>query len=62
MQRADGGVWTYNFDATGGLIKIRDPLGGVQKLLRDKTRVKSRVKRIPNGNVTRSIYDRTVRR
>jgi RHS repeat-associated protein len=58
VQRADGGVWTYNFDATGGLIKIRDPLGGVQKLLRDKTgQITGEVD--PNGNVTRLIYDRT---
>ena len=58
VQRADGGVWTYNFDTTGGLTSIRDPLGGVQKFLRDKDgRVIGEVD--PNGNTSRLIYDST---
>ena len=58
VQRADGGLWTYTFDATGGLTTIRDPLGGLQKFLRaEDGRVVGEVD--PNGDTTRVIYDST---
>lgn len=58
VQRADGGVWTYNFDVNGDLTKIRDPLGGVQQFLFDESgRVTAEVD--PNGNVTQIIYGPT---
>jgi RHS repeat-associated protein len=58
VQRADGGIWTYNFDARGGLTKIRDPLGGVQQFLRDPSGlVIAEVD--PKLNLTRLVYDAT---
>lgn len=58
VQRADGGIWTYNFDARGGLTKICDPLGGVLQLLRDSSgMVIAEVD--PKLNLTRLVYDDT---
>jgi RHS repeat-associated core domain len=58
VRRADNGEWTYSFDAAGILAMIRDPLGGVQKFLRDETALVV-MELDPNANATRIIYDAT---
>ena len=56
VQRADGGVWTYNFDTKGHLTTIRNPLGGVQQFSYDESGRATGVLD-PNGNLTRIVYD-----
>lgn len=56
VTRADGGEWTYCFDAAGGLTEIRDPLGGVQKFLHDETGQVA-MEMDSNNNPTRIAYD-----
>lgn len=56
VRRADGGEWTYTFDVSGGLESIRDPVGGVQKFVRDETgRVVLELD--SNRNATRFLYN-----
>jgi RHS repeat-associated protein len=56
VRRADNGEWTYFFDAAGILAKIRDPLGGIQKFLRDETG-QVVMELDCNNNATRIVYD-----
>lgn len=58
VRRADDGEWVYTFDAAGGLTTIRDPLGGVQKFLRDETG-QVVLELDANSNPTSIAYDRT---
>jgi len=56
VSRADGGVWTYLFDESGGLIQVLDPLGATRKFVRDEVgRVTTEID--PNENPTRIVYD-----
>ncbi|MFO1434507.1 MAG: RHS repeat-associated core domain-containing protein [Candidatus Competibacteraceae bacterium] len=55
VTRADLGVWTYLFDEAG-LTQIIDPLGSVQRFVRDQTG-RVTIGLDPNGNATRILYD-----
>ncbi len=56
VMRADLGVWSYHFDAAGRLSRVTDPLGGVEKIIRDE--LGQAVLDIDaNGNTTRTVYD-----
>jgi RHS repeat-associated protein len=57
VTNANGGVWTYLFDAFGNLAEVQDPIGGTRKFLRDETgRLTQELDQ--NLNVTRFQYDR----
>lgn len=56
VTRPDGGVWTYKFNAGGGLEEIRDPLGGSQKIVRDAAG-RPTLDIDPNGNAATYQYD-----
>lgn len=58
VTKSDGGVWTYCFDCKAGLTQILDPLGGVQKFLRDETG-KVAVELDQNQNPIRILYDKS---
>jgi RHS repeat-associated protein len=57
VTRADSGVWNYCFDERG-LTQIIDPLGGVQRFVRDE-RGKLIEELDPSGNATRLVYGTT---
>ena len=56
VTNADGGVWTYLFDAFGNLASIQDPLGGTRKFLRDESG-RLTLEFDQNQNPTRFEYD-----
>ena len=57
VTRADGGEWSYFYNANKAVTAILDPYGGMVRFnLDDRGRVAEQVD--PNGNVTRLLYDR----
>jgi RHS repeat-associated protein len=57
VTKADGGEWTYFFNAEGQITQIVDPYGGVQKFEIDAQGV-VRGERDAAGNFTQYVYDR----
>ncbi len=56
VTRPDLGVWTYRFTARGELSEIHDPLGGVEKFVRDPAG-RQALQIDPNGNASEFVYD-----
>jgi len=56
VTRPDMGRWTYRFGSRGDLQEIHDPLGGVQKFIRDATD-RLAVEIDANGNASKLVYD-----
>lgn len=55
VTRADGGQWTYIYDAAGVITKIIDPYGGVRTFaVNEQGQVEQETD--PNGNVTVWVY------
>jgi RHS repeat-associated protein len=57
VTRPDRGVWTYTFAPQGWLHEIVDPLGGVQRFVRDPATGRSLQEIDPNGNLSHLVYN-----